>query len=402
MQKTDLTSRKNSKTNGCKIHRVTRAIREPVSRELWVLAGGRCQFPSCNRLLYKSPVTQERVNIAQKAHIYSFAKGGPRGRGPFARNASGLNDTANLLLVCHGCHTVIDRDKGGQRYSADLLRAWKQEHEARIVRVTGICADRKSHVVLYGSRIGREDSPLQSSSAIEAMFPDRFPAEDLPISIATKFEHNDNTPDFWTTEAKHLRSTFERRINPLIAENHATHFSVFGLAGIPLLVLLGSLFTDKRDVDTYQLSREPRGWAWRNDSKAGFAFVLKRPRRAGKVPVLVLSLSAVIDSSRVTSVLGRNVSIWELTHAQPHNDFMRSRAQLSQFRSAIRKAMVAINQVHGSRPLHVFPAIPVACAVEFGRARMPKADSPWILYDQNPAQNRFTKTLTIGEQHEHQ
>ena len=33
---------------------------------------------ACNRLLNKSPVTQESVNLVEMAHICSFSKAGPR------------------------------------------------------------------------------------------------------------------------------------------------------------------------------------------------------------------------------------------------------------------------------------------------------------------------------------
>ena len=55
---------------------VTRYIKREVERELWARAAGRCQFEGCNRVLYKSPITQERVNISEKAHIYSFSEDG--------------------------------------------------------------------------------------------------------------------------------------------------------------------------------------------------------------------------------------------------------------------------------------------------------------------------------------
>ena len=58
---------------------VTRHIPVAVQTELWGRAAGRCEFAGCNKPLWKSSVTSERVNIAQKAHIYSFSEGGPRG-----------------------------------------------------------------------------------------------------------------------------------------------------------------------------------------------------------------------------------------------------------------------------------------------------------------------------------
>src|SRR5947209_2122793 len=96
---------------------VTRYIDAKTERELWGRAAARCQFGDCNRLLYKSPVTQERVNIAQMAHIYSFSEDGPRGGGPFNRKTKGLNEVGNLMLVCYDCHRKIDQDKAGARYS---------------------------------------------------------------------------------------------------------------------------------------------------------------------------------------------------------------------------------------------------------------------------------------------
>lgn len=63
------------------VKEVKRYIKNTVERELWARAAGRCQFDGHNKLLYKSSVTQERVNIAQQAHIYSFSEKGPKRMG---------------------------------------------------------------------------------------------------------------------------------------------------------------------------------------------------------------------------------------------------------------------------------------------------------------------------------
>ena len=70
---------------------ISRYIKPAVEKELWARAAGRCQFDGCNKILYKSSVTQERVNISEKAHIYSISEKGPRGWDPF-RNKKALND----------------------------------------------------------------------------------------------------------------------------------------------------------------------------------------------------------------------------------------------------------------------------------------------------------------------
>ena len=372
---------------------VTRHISPSVACELWGRAAGRCEC--CNRLLYKSPLTQERVNISEKAHIYSFSAKGPRGRGPYARNSSGLNDVENLMLVCHDCHKTIDQDQKGERYGPELLKKWKKAHEARVALVTEISPSNKSHVVLFGAKIGEEASPLQFERAAEALFPNRFPSEDRPVRLSMVCEHEDNSEKYWSAETDNLRAAFERHVLPRIQEAQPFHFSVFALAPQPLLILLGSLFTDKTPVDVYQLHREPPTWHWQ-PHPSGFEFRINQPQRTGGNPVLIISLSASVAHDRVAHVTGEDVSIWELTIDEPQNDFLKSEAQLAMFRAAARKIIAAIASAHGKAHLKIFPAMPVSCAVELGRIRMPKSDMPWEIFDQNNKRDGFIPTITIG------
>src|SRR3974377_1658155 len=81
---------------------VTRYVPVPIQCMLWGKAAGRCEFAGCNEPLWKSRVTQEQVNIGQKAHIYAFSSGGARGHS--AADLGNLQDLSNLMLVCHACH----------------------------------------------------------------------------------------------------------------------------------------------------------------------------------------------------------------------------------------------------------------------------------------------------------
>lgn len=246
-----------------KLNQVTRYIKKDTEIELWARASGRCEFKNCNRLLYKSPVTQESVNIADKAHIYSFSEKGPRGWGFFRYALRKINDSSNLMLVCHGCHKTIDKTNGVD-YPAELLQKWKADHEIRIRAVTGISPDRKSNVIFYGAKIGEQDSPLDFNTCATAMFgKERFPEDDRPVILSTKYEHEDNQVNYWKTEADHLRASFDKLIGRITNDGRdRKHFSLFGLAPQPLLILFGTLFTDIAGVDVYQLHREPQTWEW--------------------------------------------------------------------------------------------------------------------------------------------
>jgi hypothetical protein len=373
---------------------VTRSVPNPVQRLLWGRAGGRCQFAGCNKPLWKSSVTQERVNIAQKAHIHGFSPDGPRGRARLPQAL--LNAIDNLILVCHECHQKIDRKKDGGRYTATLLQRMKAEHEERIQRVTGISPHRQSHILLYGANIGEHGSPLVYDEAALALFPRRYPACDRPIELTVINNPSaDHDEDFWKTEARNLERGFAHGVRDSIRQGAIKHLSVFALAPQPLLVLLGSLLGDITVVDVYQRRREPPTWEWAPRNRT-IRFRVVEPRNRQGLPALVLALSATVTTDRITSVLGPNTSIWRLTTPSPHNDLIAARNQLSEVRRLLRRLLDRIKAVHGqTTPIHIFPAVPISVAVELGRVRMPKADSPWRVYEQINARGGFVHALSI-------
>jgi hypothetical protein len=373
---------------------VTRHIPHPVQLLLWGKAAGHCEFRGCNQILWRSPVTQEPVNIAEKAHIYAFSAGGSRGNEGLKPEE--INDIANLMLVCHACHRTIDKEKDGGRYTAALLQEMKSEHEARIERVTGIDPSHKSHVVLYGANIGDHDSPLSREATEQNLFPARYPAEDRPIELGM---HNcslkDNAADFWHLQRQQLIAMFDRRVRERMAEGAIEHMSVFALAPQPLLMLLGSLLTDLPNVDVFQLKKEPKGWQWEEDD-GGLEFLIEEPPEKTGTPALVLALSATVIDDRIRAVLGNDVAIWRVTVPQPNNDMLRSREQLQRFRQLARTLLDRIKAHHGQDAvLHVFPAAPASVCVELGRVRMPKADLPWQVYDQVNELGGFVPTVQI-------
>jgi hypothetical protein len=314
----------------------------------------------------------------------------------FKFNRSGLNDVPNLLLTCHDCHKLIDEDEQGERYSADLLRKWKNEHENRVRVASGIPATKRSHVVLYGSRVGEEQSPLNIGGAFDAMFPDWYPADDRPINLSMCSSLDDSTDEFWIAETTHLRKEFERRVRPGIEEAQPNHFSIFALASQPLLILLGTLFTDKVPAIVYQPVREPKTWR-RQPHPEDFRFIVNIPDDVSGPPAVLFSLSDRVNPDRVHDALGMKASIWELTSNDCHNDCLRSEAQLSEFRKKVRKLFVSLRESHPTATeISIFPVMPVAFAIELGRVRMPKADFTWSVYDHHNKQNAFVKRVTIG------
>lgn len=386
--------RKKRPSESGELIEITRGIDPAVKCLLWARAAGRCEFRGCNQLLYRSSVTLEAVSIAELAHIYAFSSRGPRGN--VGIPPSKLNQIGNLILVCPECHKVIDDPATRHRYTVPLVQGWKADHERRVELVTGIQPSLKSHMLLYEANVGDHRLSIDPGEAMEAMFPDAFPIDSEPIRLGTvNGVLSDREGAYWEAEARQLGRRFEQRVRTGIEDGRIRHVSVFAFAPQPLLILLGTLLSDIHTAEVYQLHREPRGWRWPTDP-APCPILVDRPIARGSRPVIVLALSATVAPNRIHAVLGQDVSIWTVRIDRPHNDFTKSRALLSDFRSVIRSLLDELKAIHGqSTPIHVFPATSISTAIEFGRARAPKADAPWIIYDQNNDLGGFSPALSL-------
>ncbi len=370
----------------------SRYIPEPIRCMLWGRAAGRCEFAGCNQPVSWHRETKETVNIAEAAHIIGFSEEGPRGEEELSEELA--RDISNLMLICRNCHKPIDANR--DKYPIQLLRKMKQDHEERIDLVASIDTERKSTVVLYGANVGEHSSPLTYGKASRAMFPEWYPAERTPIQIGlVNSSLRDYTPEFWRVEAQQLRSMVDQRIRPRLADGSIIHLSLFGFAPQPLLMLFGLLLSDVPTAETYQLHREPPDWKWKAGPD-GFEFIVDRPAESRGDAALVLALSATIVDSRVHEVLGDGIGIWRIRSPEPHNDFLKSKAQLRLFRETARCTLDQIKAAHGERTvIHVFPAVPVAVAMDFGRIVMPKADLPLRIYDENKQNGGFVHALDL-------
>lgn len=256
--------------------------------------------------------------------------------------------------------------------------------------------EKQSHVLLYGANIGEQSAPLSFQSAIQAMLPDWYPAESQPLEIGLKNSSiTDRDADYWRWESSHLSAKLAQQLQPRLAQGNISHLSVFALAPQPLLIQLGSLLSDIPTAEVYQRHREPSNWNWQEHSE-DIQISVQRPTKTDGAPALVFSLSATIINERVDAVLP-DANIWKLSIDTPHNDFLQSRQQARSFRATVRRIMDDIKAIHGqSATIHVFPAMPAALAVEFGRIRMPKADLPLLIYDENRKAGGFQPALAIG------
>lgn len=363
------------------------SIPEKVRVRLWGKAAGRCQYEGCNKPLWIDSITKVEFNTSYIAHIIADKPNGPRGDQKLSKQLGSHID--NLMLMCDEHHRLIDKEDV-VRHPVEKLREMKKSHEERIEILTSISVNRRSHILLYGANIGQHSTSISWDKAAHAMYPERYPAEKIAIELGLKnSSFYDNEELYWKIEKENLRRQFFNKIKPRLVSGEIEHLSVFALAPQPLLIELGRLLSDIAVADIFQLHRE-------QEYTDVLEYIVVEPDVVYEKVAINLSFSGFIDNSRITKVLGNDISIWNMTIKEPYNDFLKNKYQLISFRETFRKLMDKIKRVHGhDNILNVFLATPVAIAVEIGRVWMPKADLPLIIYDENRSKGGFIKSNEI-------
>ncbi len=371
----------------------TTKIPDKTIKLLLIKSGGRCQYKGCNISLYQDLVTKRLFNKAYLAHIVADSPGGPRGDA--IRSSLLAKELSNIMLLCDTHHRLIDRIEVDE-HPESLLLEMKREQEERIERVTAINPNSQSHIITYSANVGKHTPILTYETLVEFLLPEHYPAQSNTIDLGlTDSPMRDKDKQFWETEVKVLEDNFKQRLESLIRQKKIKHISLFAFAPMPLLIKLGTLINDIQNVEVHQPIRNPKTWKLSNES-INTIYKINKPKSNKGFVALNISLSATINKERITKVLGDDCSIYTLTIDDPFNDFLKSKTQLQDFSIAMRQLFDEIKSNYSSQTeLHIFPAMPIAIAIELGRIWMPKADMPLTIYDENKTFDGFNKTIEI-------
>ena len=154
-------------------------IPDDVKLKLWVFSGGRCEFPGCNKAVWRDGLTLRDDNFAHMAHIVAASPLGPRGDKVLSPKLA--TDFSNLMLVCLDHSKLID-GKHKSEYTLEFLRDYKARHEERIQRQTAIGPDMSTTVVRFIAKIRERKMEISTSQAYGAIFP-RFPSDEKGILL---------------------------------------------------------------------------------------------------------------------------------------------------------------------------------------------------------------------------
>lgn len=397
-------------------------------RLLWGRAGGRCQ--RCNIDVSRDTVGWRAYNLAENAHIVASSIGGVRGK---SEDSAELADKLeNHLLLCRPCHKIVDdKRRGNKLFPTEALMKLKHDQEALVQRLMDLAKKPQSVAIYISAAVGESRlQPLLIDDINMAIVNSGMvPALNHPIHIdllsLLEVGTLDSDPEFWARarkityrelEAKVLEGTHKRL-------NQIEHFSLFGVAPIPVLALLGSLIpdtrkamvfepimseinpgktplTDKVDVEVRQYDRDTATWSWpeeRNLPEPTFGYChLAGPseQHGGDIAVLC-ELSFPTHPELVLNALP-GAPLYKFSAKIVSPSLIQTHADIEVFMRSFRALLSHLERVHGhDAHIHLFGTLPVSCAIALGRVQV-KGALPVTVYNLQRNPNRYERGITLS------
>lgn len=367
-----------------------------AQKALVAMAAGRCEFPGCNRFLFEHPLTKDRGNYGENAHIVAFKEGAARGRD--GERPVDINSIDNLMLLCQPCHKLIDDNP--VRYTRDFLVAGKEAHERRTRALTELGPELRTNVLVLKSRIGERIAEVGQQEVADALRP-RYPSS-MSFTLIDLSQLGDEKDDGYYPMAERL---IGQRVAAMYAAQdvfgEVKHLSVIGLAPMPLLVKLGAALSNTVQTDFFQCHRDRDDrWTWHIDGPpvSYAASIVRRRTDAARVAV-TLSLSGTIDAGKLPDTIDSGFTVYDLTldGMSPNPGFLRTRQNLDDFRAAYRALIARITQENpAATEIHLFPAVPAPAAIVLGFDLLPKVHPALIVHDFDKRVGGFAERIRVN------
>lgn len=370
---------------------------------VWAAAAGRCTF--CNRLVTENEDLGETVPIGELAHNVGWGKNSPRGVSALTEKERRLAE--NFVLTCRNCHKPID-DKGIiGRYTVEVIKHLKKEHEERIKYLTQIDASREATIVRIVGKIRNFNPELTYDTVLGATTAAGLFPKLLAGASSAEYDRNllhvaaPGTTAYFSQCASQI-DELTSSIADAIRRGDVKRLAVFAFARIPILIYLGASLGDKIPILIFQRQRvdDINAWRWPTEQLPPPVFEIKTVR-IGKnkhCVALIVSLSGTIKTEDLPASIDNNYWIYSIEPTapdKPNRELISSTAALSNFYLTAQQFITTIEKDHGKiGHIALFPAVPVSAAVTLGRILMPNVSPAWEIYDRDE-NGKFFEALEV-------
>lgn len=375
---------------------------DPHVVELWIRAGGRCEFQGCNDYLLQDKLTTNKAKLADIAHIAARSAKGPRGDGlmPISKR----NGIENLFLACMKHHRMIDNKSLVSKFPKELLLQYKQVHEERIRYLTGLSDERETTIVRLIGNIRGTTVSISNEEIRDAVLKssNRYPRylggeQHIEINLTNILE--EDIVGYWKSGTGLIKDAVECLLYPAIQKGSLKHLSVFAFARIPFLAYLGYVLGDKIPVEIYQKQRTAsESWVWSNNKRIKqFTYTKIQLCQDSSSVVVILSLSGKISIGELPKNVSVDSTIYSLEPkgTKPGRMLISSKKSLEQFRQVYAALLREIEANYPNlKAIQIIPAVPISAALILGRELLKNVSPSLIIYDKEKTQ--FEKAIEIN------
>lgn len=354
-----------------------------VQRLVWTRAAGHCEL--CGHDLTRDFRSGRRMRWGEVAHILPASPmKGPRAEGGhgLVEAESRTNDVDNLMLLCRNCHTKGDRNAEG--YPKEDLQGLHRAYLQRIELAAQTPDAGRALGLIFLSQHFDTRNEIRSVDLLAAMSGEGlFAIDEVMREVLPAPGSAGRDSAYWTQVTDRIHHQLRKQISRASTfHGDVPALAVAGLADIPALIMLGQSIGDRSARYLFSPNRG-HGLRWPDHHASPPKFFLRQPEqgpREGPV-ALVLSLSASVPLRDVTAALP-DAPIYEFTIDSPSYNMVKNRNVIHAFRDELQ-AHLSVLEARSPAPIHLFPAVPAALAIEFGALLTTQHRHPYIVYDRD-------------------
>jgi len=328
------------------------------------------------------------------AHVLPASPKGPRASPTYgATHAKQVTDEPdNLMLLCPGCHDRVDIDADG--YPTEDLTHTHRDHISQIRMAASRGETQRAMGLIFLSQHFASENVIRARDLAQAMLAEGMWA-DKAIEVVRFRAPGPEGRDahYWKNVELDIQASLAGRLAARTSEfGDPLNLAVVGLADIPALIRLGRQLGDRNNRFLFSRDRT-HGLRW-PDSGAPPPLFSFHPTEGGRGPVtLLLALSAEVALADIQAAV-KGARVATFTTTTPNYNLIRNRGTIEAFREALQPHLSAL-EASTDQPIHLFPVMPAALAIEFGALLSTQHAHPYIVYDRDPS-GRFVPMMELG------
>ncbi|TAM04862.1 MAG: SAVED domain-containing protein [Pusillimonas sp.] len=374
----------------------------PATRqEVASLAAWRCQFPGCGENLREHFPTGQRGNYGYFAHIVASSPEGPRG--DIEDSPRLANDPTNLLLLCDGCHRLIDRISPAE-YGVERLRDIRTASIAEVSRLLDSLRYRSVRPIFILGNITGQVAYISPADIAEALWSRKLRSvkgDAESFFHSGTYLHKVHTATYWNALFEVLRQdipVLQRYLNGSGKGGASREeLAIFPLHSTSVLILAGRILGDNAGIHLFQPHRNKNGenasvtrWAWPTQAQTPapdkYKMRISRDKIANSNEAcLLISITFSIDHTRLPEHCYCDGQLQlptvEVFVDEPNSEAISHPEDLAQFGTRLNDALRKLQDDFGIEKVHLFVGAPTTAAVVVGQKMQARHQATFVCHE---------------------